>query len=153
MSKILFYEDTYYLFSNFSAHAVEYKGKLYPTSEHAYHAAKFDSEEIKEKIKNAKSPLEAKDLANNVYKTVRKAAWDEIKAEVMYQILKEKLNQHKEVQEILLRTSQEEIIENSPVDYYWGCGQDGTGSNQLGKIWMRLRKEVIEKKLSLDQPR
>lgn len=36
---IKFYTDKYYAFDNFSAHAVEYGGKIYPTSEHAYQAA------------------------------------------------------------------------------------------------------------------
>ncbi len=37
------------------------------------------------------------------------------------------------------RRADEEIIENAPHDYYWGCGADGSGKNQLGKTLMRVR--------------
>ena len=35
--------------------------------------------------------------------------------------------------------SDEEIIENAPHDFYWGCGRDGTGRNMLGRILMEVR--------------
>lgn len=40
---------------------------------------------------------------------------------------------------ILLSTGNEEIIEKTTKDYYWGCGEDGTGKNMLGKILMETR--------------
>jgi ribA/ribD-fused uncharacterized protein len=145
MTKILFYEDKYYLFSNFSAHAVEYKGKLYPTSEHAYQAAKFDSPEIVEEIRSAKSPSEAKYLSNVIYKDKKRRDWEDIKSNVMYEIVREKIKQHEEVRSVLLATGNDEIIENSPVDYFWGCGKDRTGQNQMGQILMKIRDELKEK--------
>jgi predicted NAD-dependent protein-ADP-ribosyltransferase YbiA (DUF1768 family) len=39
-------------------------------------------------------------------------------------------------------TGTEELIEDSPVDYYWGCGADGSGKNMLGKLLMELREEL-----------
>ena len=147
MKKILFYEDKYYLFSNFSAHTVTYHGQLYPTSEHAYQAAKFESGEIRKAIMRAQSPLEAKHLANDVYREQRRSDWDDVKVDVMYQIVKAKLLQQTEVRDALMETLDEEIIENSPIDYFWGCGEDGTGENQLGKVWMKLRKELRENML------
>jgi predicted NAD-dependent protein-ADP-ribosyltransferase YbiA (DUF1768 family) len=38
---VLFYESQHYYLSNFSAFAVEWRGRVWPTSEHAYHASKF----------------------------------------------------------------------------------------------------------------
>jgi N-glycosidase YbiA len=35
-----------------------------------------------------------------------------------------------------------EIIEDSPVDYFWGCGIDRTGTNQLGRILMQVRTDL-----------
>ena len=142
MGQALFYEDKYYLFSNWSAHAVTYQEIVYPTAEHAYHTQKFADSKIREVIRAAKSPLEAKTLANEQYKTQQKQNWDEVKMSVMYEIVRDKLAQHKEVQDILLSTGDNEIIENSPVDYFWGCGKDGRGRNELGKIWMKLRQEM-----------
>lgn len=34
----------------------------------------------------------------------------------------------------------EEIIENTMYDYYWGCGTNGGGRNMLGKILMEARE-------------
>jgi predicted NAD-dependent protein-ADP-ribosyltransferase YbiA (DUF1768 family) len=31
-------------------------------------------------------------------------------------------------------------VENSPIDYYWGCGKDGSGKNKLGQILMEVRE-------------
>ncbi|NES05091.1 MAG: NADAR family protein [Okeania sp. SIO2F4] len=39
-------------------------------------------------------------------------------------------------------TDNELIIENSPSDYYWGCGKDGTGKNKLGLILMAVRQTL-----------
>ena len=40
---------------------------------------------------------------------------------------------------LLLETEARELIENAPSDYYWGCGQTGTGKNRLGHLLMELR--------------
>jgi predicted NAD-dependent protein-ADP-ribosyltransferase YbiA (DUF1768 family) len=42
--------------------------------------------------------------------------------------------------EMLLSKANEEIVENSPVDYYWGCGADGSAKNMLGIILMEVRE-------------
>jgi predicted NAD-dependent protein-ADP-ribosyltransferase YbiA (DUF1768 family) len=34
------------------------------------------------------------------------------------------------------------LIENSPTDYFWGCGANHTGENHLGKILMGVRTEI-----------
>lgn len=138
---IKFYTDKYYTFDNFSAHAVEYDGKVYPTSEHAYQAAKFDDLEIKEAIRIARSPLQAKTLANVRFKDSRDPEWDNKKADVMEAVLRAKLAQHPEVVEALMQTGNDEVMEDSPVDYFWGIGVEGTGQNMLGKLWMKLRDE------------
>jgi len=39
----------------------------------------------------------------------------------------------------LLSTGDAEIVENSPIDYYWGCGANGSGKNRLGIILMEVR--------------
>jgi hypothetical protein len=141
MIKIPYYETSNFVFSNFSPHSVKIEGILYPTAEHAYHAAKFDDEKIKDEIKNAGSPLEAFQLAKK-YKPVRKENWDEIKVNILYEIIKEKTKQYNEVRDALLATGNEEIIEDNPHDDYWGNGKDGKGQNHTGKILMRIRSEL-----------
>ena len=39
----------------------------------------------------------------------------------------------------LRKTGDEELIENAPRDFYWGCGHTGTGKNRLGEILMETR--------------
>jgi N-glycosidase YbiA len=49
---------------------------------------------------------------------------------------------HEDIQKILLDTGDEELIEATTNDYYWGCGTNGTGKNMLGRILMEVRAEV-----------
>lgn len=141
MIKIPYYETSYFVFSNFSPHSIIIHGTRYPTAEHAFHAAKFEDQKIKEEIRNAKSPLEALELGKK-YKPLRRKDWDSIKVNVLYQIIKEKVNQHKEVKQALLQTGNDEIIEDNPYDNFWGNGKDGNGENHTGKIFMRMREEL-----------
>lgn len=138
MIKIPYYETSNFVFSNFSPHSLKMYGIVYPTVEHAFHAAKFEDEKIKDEIKNAISPLEAFKLGKR-YKSLRKKDWDEIKVKTLYEILSEKVKQHEEVKAVLLATDNEEIIEDNPHDDYWGNGKDGKGQNQAGKILMKIR--------------
>lgn len=141
---INFYTSKFFVFDNFSAHAVEIDGKLYPTSEAAYQAAKCTDPKGKEEIRNARSPKQAKVLANEVYKDAKDSEWESKKVEVMEKILRAKLSQHPEVAEALAQSGTEDIVEDSPVDYFWGKGADGSGQNVLGKLWMKIRAEHIK---------
>jgi ribA/ribD-fused uncharacterized protein len=138
---IHFYTPRFYVFNNFSAHAIEYKGKLYPTSEHAYQAAKCTDPHGQEAIRSARSPLQAKTLANETYRAAKDPDWASKKVAMLEEILRAKLAQHPEAQEALRESGQEDIVEDSPTDYFWGEGADGTGQNMLGKLWMKLRDE------------
>lgn len=138
---IRFYTPEFYVFNNFSAHAVEFQGKLYPTSEHAYQAAKCIDPGGREEIRNARSPLQAKSLANEKYRAAKDPEWGSKKVAVLEEILRAKLEQHVEAQEALRKSGHEQIVEDSPTDYYWGEGADGSGLNMLGKLWMKIRDE------------
>lgn len=56
----------------------------------------------------------------------------------------EKFKNNIEAKKTLLSTGNEEIIEKTTSDFYWGCGEDGTGINMLGKILMETR-EILRK--------
>ena len=139
---IKFYTPEFYVFNNFSAHAVEFRGELYPTSEHAYQAAKCTDPAGQEEIRNARSPLQAKSLANEKYKAAKDPDWGSKKLAVLEEILRAKLAQHPEAQEALRKSGRQTIVEDSPTDYFWGEGADGSGQNMLGKLWMRIRNEI-----------
>jgi len=138
---IRFYTPEFYVFNNFSAHAIEFDGRLYPTSEHAYQAAKCTDPQGREAIRNARSPLQAKMLANGLYRAARDPDWGSKKVAVLEEILRAKVAQHPEAQEALRKSGNEDIIEDSPEDYFWGEGADGSGQNMLGRLWMKIRSE------------
>lgn len=145
MKQIRFFLDQYYLFSNYSALPIIYNGVKYPTSEHAYQTNKFSNNiKISTLIKNAQSPSEAKRLSI-VYKKEQREDWDNVKLSVMTEIIYEKARQHEEIRRKLLETNDAEIIENSMLDYFWGCGKNDSGQNNMGKLWMKIREEIVNK--------
>lgn len=141
MIKIPYYETSHFVLSNFSPHTVRYNATLFPTVEHAYHAAKFENKDIVDKIKNAGSPLEAHSLGKK-YKPQRRKDWNDVKVDILHEIIQAKVEQHEEVKQALLATSEEEIIEENPNNSFWGNGKDGKGQNQMGKILMRIREDL-----------
>ena len=141
--KIFFYEHEFYVFSNFSSFSIEYKGVRYMTSEHAYQAAKFSDIELAEKIKAALSAHDAFSLARE-HKADERPDWQEIKVDVMEEILRAKLAQHPYVMKKLLQSGTKEIVEDSWRDDFWGWGPNKDGQNQLGKLWMKIRKDFVK---------
>ncbi len=141
MDQILFYERKYYFFSNFSAFAVEWRGTVWMTAEHAYQAAKFSDETIVNAIRDARSAHDTKKIAQaNRDKT--RPDWQKVKLGFMEEIVRAKLLQYPYIREMLLESGDAEIIEDSPKDSFWGWGPDRQGQNHLGKIWMKLRAEL-----------
>lgn len=140
---VLFYGGQWGCLSNMSSYAVEINGVLFMTSEHAYQYAKFSDQSIKDKIKNARSGYDAKMIAMEHADAVI-PNWKEISLDVMEQILRQKLQQHSHIKEKLIETGNREIIEASPSDSFWGLGPNKDGQNHHGKIWMKLRDELIK---------
>ena len=140
-----FYEREYYCFSNFSSFAVEWKGRLWQTSEHAYQASKFfeTGPEIAEQIFNARSAHDSKKLAEKHQDKIP-ADWDSRKVAIMEDICRHKLQQHTYIQKKLLETGKKEIVEDSPKDNFWGWGSKRDGRNELGKIWMKFRETLSD---------
>jgi hypothetical protein len=137
---IKFYEGPYYLLSNFSAHQVLYNGVTYMTSEHAYQVAKFEDPDIRQKIREAPSAYLAREYGQ--VSEGRTKNFD--KVGTMKEIMRAKLQQHQDVQDMLRRTGTADIEKNHPDCNFWGTGPDGTGSNVMGKIWVELRGELGE---------
>jgi len=139
---ILFYEHEFYVCSNFSSFEVEYRGEIWKTAEHAYQASKYEDDEIRKSIQNARSSHDAMKIAKNVYSDKKRKDWYEVKLDLMEDICRAKLSQHFYVQKKLLQTEDRDLIENSPRDSFWGWGENKDGENNLGKIWMKLREEL-----------
>jgi len=96
---------------------------------------------IAKKIILAGSPEAVKKISNQNKDKVLPAWYDE-RVAAMEQILKAKARQHEDVREMLKRTGNRTIVENSPVDNFWGIGPDGKGENVVGKIWMKIRDNL-----------
>jgi ribA/ribD-fused uncharacterized protein len=69
-----------------------------------------------------------------------RSGWEQVKDDVMRNAVLQKFRTHADIQEILLTTREEVLVENSPIDYYWECGKDGSGKNKLGQILMEVRE-------------
>jgi len=138
--QILFYENEFYVFSNYSSFAIEWKGKIYPTSEHTYHSEKFVDENIKEQIRNTRSAHDSQKLAEANRDKYRKD-WSEVRLEIMKDILRAKVKQHSYVKKKLLESGEKELVEDSWRDSFWGWGPNKDGENHLGKLWMEVREE------------
>ena len=68
--------------------------------------------------------------------------WERVKDDVMYQICKEKFTNNPQLTKQLLDTGNIQLIEyNNWGDRYWGVYR-GRGTNVLGNILMRIRKEL-----------
>ncbi len=140
---IYFYvpSDEYGCFSNFSPHGFSDKGKYWPTAEHYFQAQKFAGTEHEERIRGARTAKEAKNIGRDRSLPLR-ADWETVKREIMRFAVLRKFETHAKIRQVLLSTGDEDLVENAPSDYYWGCGADGTGENVLGKILMEVRGEL-----------
>ncbi len=146
-TQVFFYEQDFYVLSNFSAFRLKWCGHDFDTSEHAYHFEKFWQEgygngwPIALDIKAAPSAHEAFKIAER-NKHRRRHGWDDVKVDIMRCILRAKANQHEYVRRKLLATGDRQLIEDSWRDDFWGWGADRNGLNMLGKLWMEVRAEL-----------
>ena len=150
---IIEFKGIYEFLSNYYKCKVTYNGLTYKSSEAAYQAQKcYDPDE---RIKFIDlDPSEAKHLGRNV---VFSEKWDNIKYDIMFNIVKAKFDQNPRLRRKLIRTGDRYLIEgNTWGDKYWGMvikGEDyittlsligiirrkhiiylGDGDNKLGKI-------------------
>ena len=149
--RVCFYEQEFYVLSNFSAFRVRLLvddgsggeiGCTFDTSEAAYHWFKFPkAPEVQAMIHAAPSAHEAFKIAER-WKALRRPDWDEVKVGIMEGILLAKCNQHEYVRRKLLETGDRELVENSWRDDFWGWGPNRDGQNMLGKLWMKIRAEL-----------
>ncbi|EIM82324.1 DUF1768-domain-containing protein [Stereum hirsutum FP-91666 SS1] len=166
---ILFYHRTepHFGFTNFSAHLVEYDGRVYPTSEHLFQALKFlrHRPDIAEMIRTCKTSREAFNTAHrfknctsplslvlcisislilsviiHVICSDVRSDWFDVNIRKMEEVVRLKFTQHPALKEELLSTGNAPLVEAADVDAFWGFGSDGKGRNELGKALMKLRQ-------------
>lgn len=110
----------------------------YPSVEHAYQACKTVELSERVDVMRAVTPAAAKKLGRKV--TLR-PGWDDLKVEVMHELLRQKFS-YLDLGRSLLRTLDAELVEgNWWGDRYWGVCE-GKGKNVLGKLLMEVREEL-----------
>ncbi len=128
--------------SNFAPYPIELDGKTWPTTEHYFQAKKFEGTFLEERIREADTPREAKELGRTRKLPIRRD-WEKVKERVMREALVAKFTQHPELAEQLQSTAGEELVEHSRHDRYWADGGGGgRGKNRLGKLLMSVRREL-----------
>ena len=140
MKVIKEFKGNYRFLSNFEPCVVLFDGFICKTVEHAFQASKTFEASERYRIFEAKSPSEAKKLGRSA--TLR-PDWEEVKDELMESLVRKKFN-HSDLKERLLATGDKKLVEgNTWGDTYWGVDvRTGKGKNKLGKILMKIRKEL-----------
>lgn len=132
------FRGKYWFLSNFYESSIEDENITYPTVEHYFQAQKTLNREEKLKIAKASKPAKAKKMGRQV--NLRKD-WEDIKLQVMEKALRLKF-QNPELRKKLIATGDKELVEGNPWgDRYWGVC-NGSGKNKLGKLLMKIRKEL-----------
>ncbi len=140
---INFIETKFCDLSPFSAHEVEVDGIVFKTVEHGYHALRIKPGAERDAIMMQRSPMDAW-REGQKYKDNHALLIDGYnKYAIMEKLCRAKLTQHTDVKNVLLETRDRELLKVYDTDYYWGTGLDATGENQLGKLWMKIREELI----------
>lgn len=129
------FTSVYSFLSNFYPCIVTFEGIVYPTSEHAFQAAKVLDQATRRRIALAKTPAEAKRMGRAAK---LRPDWESVKISIMRQILQEKFKDP-DLRRRLQETGSEQLVEgNTWRDTFWGQ-VDGKGKNWLGKLLMEIR--------------
>jgi ribA/ribD-fused uncharacterized protein len=130
------FRGKHYFLSNFFSADVEYDGIRFENNEAAFQAQK-QPERAHEFA--TLPPNEAKRLGRRVK---LRPDWESVKQRVMEGVVRAKFDQHPKLREQLIQTGDIELVEgNNWGDTYWGVCF-GKGRNELGKILMKVRREL-----------
>jgi len=133
--------EDYSEFRNSSEHGFVLEGVHWKTAEHYVQAQRFDCDEAREIVRNSTYAFAAKTLARERPDALR-PDWPVVRDEVMERAQRAKFTSHPVLADKLKGTGEAEIIEASPLSKHWGAGACGTGQNMLGRILMKIRKDL-----------
>ena len=145
--------DRRYCFDNFSNFPVHHSGVTWPTAEHAYQATKFvllnntyteHTENICRKIKVAEFTHHVKNIAYMYKDFVREDWCDDLRLQIMEEILRLKLSQNLYVRSRLFESKDIRIIGGCTQHSFWGNGKDHKGDGNLEKLWLKIRSDLLK---------
>ncbi len=118
------------------------------TSEALYQVCRFPHlPDVQKMIIGQISPMTAK-MRSKPYRNNSRPDWDHVRVRIMRWCLRMKLaNNWNTFSELLLRTGERPIVEESRKDNFWGAkvvgdGDTLVGMNVLGRLLMELREQV-----------
>lgn len=153
-NKVKGFFGPYLWLSNFHLCEVQYEGLLYPSSEHAYMAAKSTDSNIRRKF-IINPPIEGYDGltllhgktlspsdARKLGQTIKlRDNWEEIKYDTMLEVVFNKFLRNKDIRQKLIETGDKYLEETCYwKDTYWGVDYKLGGKNNLGRILMKVRE-------------
>lgn len=125
--------------SNFWRCDIEYEGLVYPSTEHAFQAAKSLDVEVRKLFTNKDMICRhAREKGNQIE---LRPDWEDVKLQVMRDVNLYKFTHYPELKEWLLGTTLPLEEGNNHGDMFWGT-VDFVGENHLGKILMQIRDEL-----------
>lgn len=128
----------YRYLSNFEPVEIWFEGLKYPSTEHAYQAAKIVQDERGKFL--GITMADAKRLWKKLPPLYSASEWDAIKYRIMFELVFQKFLRHTELKDKLMRTGDAHLEElNHWGDMFWGVDIKKGGLNNLGKILMRVR--------------
>ncbi len=141
MDNINSFRGTHFFLSNFYEAPVTYNGLTYQNNEAAFQAQKCINPNDRKQF-TVLSPTEAKKLGRNI---PLRHDWEQIKIQVMKDIVEAKFSQNPDLAQKLLETEDAYLEEgNDWGDRIWGT-VNGIGANNLGRILMEIREKIKEK--------
>lgn len=139
---ILTFFGKYRFLSNFWLSELVWDNMVWPSSECAYQAAKTLDPAVRLTF-TTMTPVQAKCAGKSIE---LRDDWEEVKVQLMYEIVHAKFSQNAELKEMLMDTGAAHLEEgNTWGDSVWGVCPPGSsqGRNELGKILMRIRQTFI----------
>lgn len=137
MKTIKEFRGKHYFLSNFFGATVVYDGITYMNNEAAFQSMKCEDYERRHEFSTL-NPSKAKAKGRKVK---LRNDWEQVKEQLMYEIVKAKFEQNEDLRARLLETEDAHLEEgNTWGDRIWGTA-GGVGQNKLGKILMRVRSE------------
>jgi ribA/ribD-fused uncharacterized protein len=150
-------DRAYYGFlSHFEPSPIVLDGEHWPTVEHYYQTQKSFDPAYRLAIRQNAAPGVVKQLATTAKPgavnpasswfaqtgEAPRADWAEVKLDIMRRADWAKFSQNPHLAARLLETGDAELIEDSPLDGFWGVGPDGEGLNWAGRVLMEVRTRL-----------
>lgn len=137
--RFCFKDANYGFLSNFYLCDIEFNGLNWRSVEHCYQAMKFYDDNIIQEIRNCKTALQCRRLANQHKNKVISGFYDySNNYNLMLYITTNKFVQNKDLLDMLIGTGNSKLIENTK-DEYWGIGKSNNGMNIMGEILEKIR--------------